>query len=122
MKIKEYTCQSCGSNCFKSLGFDKYMCTFCGIIVQQENDNILRLEVCHKNVERLKVEYRINKEALNMFPREEIDWMMKREISKQITKQLMFGNYLCIENDVNLINCEGWYRGYIEVVRRDKNG
>lgn len=51
--MKKIECPNCASCNLDSIGWDKYICQYCGTVVQEENGTLLRLEVCNKPTVRL---------------------------------------------------------------------
>ena len=51
--MKKLECPNCASCNLDSIGWDKYICQYCGTVVQEENGTLLRMEVCNKPTVRL---------------------------------------------------------------------
>lgn len=117
MNIKQLICQSCGANQYRSIGFDKYICEFCGTVVQEHNNSIVRLEVATGTTEQLQVCLIADGEFLRFVGKEEADKLMKSKICEQISLELMHKNLIRIYEDYNPMRMQKKYIAKLDVVR-----
>lgn len=110
--MKKIECPNCASASFKSIGWDKYICEYCGTVVVEEDGNFLRLEVVNKPIAEYCARVVIPREMMYMQGAEEyaIKELARGFITPIIENMELNKNY-------NPARMEYEYRARVQIVR-----
>lgn len=88
--MKKINCPNCASATFKDIGFDKYICQYCGTIVMVDNDKVFRLEVVRKDVVFREISVVLCREAKELLiERGDLDKYLHKEIADKLAKDIV---------------------------------
>lgn len=82
--MNSITCPNCASSNFNDIGFGKYICQYCGTVVELDNGNVYRLEICEKSVKYL--------ESRLVLPAENRDYLVRQQILDTKVREVLIGD------------------------------
>lgn len=84
--MNSITCPNCASSNFNDIGFGKYICQYCGTVVELDNGNVYRLEICEKPVKYF--------ESRVVLPAESRDYLVQQGMLDSKVREILSKNIL----------------------------
>lgn len=112
--MRKIDCPNCASNNFESIGWDKYICMYCGTVVEESEGNFLEMKITTVPIKTYKVRTVVGMELLR-YGEDAFDKYVKQQLALDIAKSICNDIKFDYEHDPHRM--ESHYYGKIGVAQ-----